>query len=80
MLIDVPESHCICCSNKRKNLSVRKDGKNIVDRVTMEEIGDKKAFCRCWKSAKFPYCDGAHNKHNEEPEENVGPLIVKKLE
>jgi hypothetical protein len=23
------------------------------------------ALCRCFKSAKFPLCDGAHNKHNE---------------
>ena len=33
---------------------------------------------RCWKSKKFPYCDGAHAKHNAETGDNVGPLIVKK--
>ena len=33
---------------------------------------------RCWKSKKFPYCDGSHAKHNAETGDNVGPLIVKK--
>lgn len=27
---------------------------------------------------QFPYCDGAHAKHNEETGDNVGPLIIKK--
>jgi len=36
------------------------------------------AYCRCWKSKTFPYCDGAHNKHNDENGDNVGPLVVKK--
>ena len=35
-------------------------------------------FSRCWKSKKFPYCDGSHAKHNTETGDNVGPLIVKK--
>jgi CDGSH-type Zn-finger protein len=34
-------------------------------------------MCRCWKSAKFPRCDGAHNQHNKDTGDNVGPLIVK---
>ena len=35
-------------------------------------------YCRCWRSAKFPLCDGAHVKHNEATGDNVGPLIVSK--
>ena len=27
---------------------------------------------------QFPYCDGSHNKHNEETGDNVGPLLVRK--
>lgn len=27
---------------------------------------------------QFPYCDGSHNKHNEECGDNVGPLIIKR--
>ncbi|CAG7819441.1 unnamed protein product [Allacma fusca] len=62
------------------NLSVKKDSPKVVDSVDIEEIGSKKVFCRCWRSKKFPYCDGAHTKHNEETGDNVGPLIISKKE
>ena len=26
---------------------------------------------------QFPYCDGAHNKHNKETGDNVGPVNIK---
>lgn len=35
--------------------------------------GETVALCRCWQSKKFPFCDGSHNKLNED---NVGPIIV----
>jgi CDGSH-type Zn-finger protein len=38
--------------------------------------GDKKVYCRCWKSDTFPLCDGAHVAHNKETGDNVGPLIL----
>jgi CDGSH-type Zn-finger protein len=38
--------------------------------------GDKKVYCRCWKSETFPLCDGAHVAHNKETGDNVGPLIL----
>ena len=25
----------------------------------------KIALCRCWKSKKFPYCDGSHREYNQ---------------
>merc|ERR1719415_312973 len=50
----------------------------VVDTIDIEDMGDKGVFCRCWKSKKFPYCDGSHSKHNTETGDNVGPLIVKK--
>lgn len=59
------------------NLSVKKDSPKVADIVDIEEIGDKKVFCRCWRSKKFPYCDGSHTKHNQVTGDNVGPLIVK---
>ncbi|MFQ5341703.1 MAG: CDGSH iron-sulfur domain-containing protein, partial [Anaerolineae bacterium] len=27
-------------------------------------VGKNVAFCRCWQSDKFPYCDGTHRKVN----------------
>nr|7YVZ_A Chain A, CDGSH iron-sulfur domain-containing protein 1 (CISD-1/mitoNEET) [Caenorhabditis elegans] len=61
----------------RCNYKIQLDSNKIVDTVDIEDIGEKKAFCRCWKSEKWPYCDGSHGKHNKETGDNVGPLIVK---
>mmetsp|Transcript_41154 Transcript_41154/g.77114 ORF Transcript_41154/g.77114 Transcript_41154/m.77114 type:complete len:90 (-) Transcript_41154:201-470(-) len=41
-----------------------------------KEIDGKAVFCRCWKSATFPYCNGAHVAHNKATGDNVGPLII----
>ncbi|TRY90111.1 hypothetical protein DNTS_031604 [Danionella cerebrum] len=62
----------------RVNIDISKDSPKVVHSFDMEDIGNKAVFCRCWKSKKFPYCDGAHTKHNEETGDNVGPLIIKK--
>jgi CDGSH-type Zn-finger protein len=44
-----------------------------------ETVPDGKtvAFCRCWQSGKFPYCDGTHRTINAETGDSVGPVIVK---
>ena len=39
--------------------------------------GETVAFCRCWHSEQFPYCDGTHKKVNAETGDHVGPVIVK---
>lgn len=36
------------------------------------EAGEQVSLCRCWKSAKFPFCDGTHRQ----VEGNVGPARV----
>ncbi|KAI6174672.1 ZnF-CDGSH domain-containing protein [Aphelenchoides bicaudatus] len=59
------------CNNK-----IKLDSDKVVDSQDIEDIGEKKAYCRCWKSSKFPYCDGSHNNHNKQTGDNVGPLIV----
>uniref|UniRef100_W5N4F6 Zgc:110843 n=1 Tax=Lepisosteus oculatus TaxID=7918 RepID=W5N4F6_LEPOC len=66
-------------SKKSKvNLDISKDSPKVVHCFDIEDLGSKAVYCRCWRSKKFPYCDGAHAKHNEETGDNVGPLIVKK--
>lgn len=37
------------------------------------------ALCRCFASSKFPLCNGAHNKHNEDHCDNAGPIVLKRL-
>uniref|UniRef100_F1LBW3 CDGSH iron-sulfur domain-containing protein 1 n=1 Tax=Ascaris suum TaxID=6253 RepID=F1LBW3_ASCSU len=62
----------------RINNEIKLSTDKVVDTVDVEDIGEKKVFCRCWKSSKFPYCDGSHNKHNTTTGDNVGPLVIKK--
>ncbi|KAM6953218.1 CDGSH iron-sulfur domain-containing protein 1 [Aplochiton taeniatus] len=66
------------CKKALVNASVSKDSSKVVHSFDMEDIGTKAVYCRCWKSKNFPFCDGAHAKHNEETGDNVGPLIIKK--
>ncbi|XP_045146174.1 CDGSH iron-sulfur domain-containing protein 1-like [Echinops telfairi] len=60
------------------NLHIQKDNPKVVHAFNMEALGDKPVYCHCWRSKKFPFCDGAHTKHNEETGDNVGPLIKEK--
>lgn len=64
------------------NKHLRKEEQKVVDRISVADIsGSEKspvAFCRCYKSSKFPYCDGSHNAHNKKTGDNAGPLLVDK--
>lgn len=60
------------------NTTVKKDQPKVVDTFDVEDLGNKSVFCRCWKSKKFPYCDGAHGNHNKECGDNIGPLIIQR--
>uniref|UniRef100_A0A0N5BEV6 ZnF_CDGSH domain-containing protein n=1 Tax=Strongyloides papillosus TaxID=174720 RepID=A0A0N5BEV6_STREA len=62
----------------RCNKKYKLDQAKVVDIIDVEDIGEKVSLCRCWKSEKFPYCDGSHNKHNEECNDNVGPCLIRK--
>lgn len=60
------------------NLKIQKEVQKVVNIVDIEEIGEKVSYCRCWRSKRFPLCDGSHNKHNEDTGDNVGPLVLKR--
>ncbi|XP_014244872.1 CDGSH iron-sulfur domain-containing protein 2 homolog [Cimex lectularius] len=60
------------------NPSVQKHEAKVVHIANIEDLGDSTAYCRCWRSKKFPYCDGSHGAHNAETGDNVGPVVVKK--
>mmetsp|Transcript_11392 Transcript_11392/g.17085 ORF Transcript_11392/g.17085 Transcript_11392/m.17085 type:complete len:102 (+) Transcript_11392:69-374(+) len=57
------------------NTSIDLDSPKVVTQEKLE-AGEKKVYCRCWKSGTFPLCDAAHVAHNKETGDNVGPLIV----
>ncbi|EME27854.1 CDGSH iron sulfur domain-containing protein 2 [Galdieria sulphuraria] len=54
------------------------NGEQKMEMKATKEVktGDRASFCRCWKSAKHPYCDGSHNKYNKETGDHVGPIVV----
>ncbi|XP_055109468.2 CDGSH iron-sulfur domain-containing protein 1-like [Symphalangus syndactylus] len=62
------------------NLHFQKGNPKIVHAFDMEDLEDKAVYCHCWRSKKFPFCDGSHTKHNEQTGGNVGLLIIKKKE
>lgn len=65
----------------RMMADVYNDGSKAKEKLSIAHNstdGDKGvALCRCWKSATFPRCSGAHNKHNKETGDQLGPVIVK---
>ncbi|CAF0774852.1 unnamed protein product [Brachionus calyciflorus] len=65
------------------NKSLMKNKPKIADIYTKEDISKiidkekKVAYCRCWKSQSFPFCDGSHTFHNTVTGDNVGPLVLR---
>ncbi|XP_051171344.1 CDGSH iron-sulfur domain-containing protein 2 homolog [Leptopilina boulardi] len=60
------------------NPKIQKDSNKVVDCVDIENIAEKAAFCRCWRSDNWPYCDGSHGKHNKDNADNVGPIVIER--
>jgi len=61
--------------HRKINTAVELSSPKVVNNLEIK-AGEKCVVCRCWKSGKFPLCDGTHVKHNEENGDNVGPAIV----
>jgi CDGSH iron-sulfur domain-containing protein 2 len=40
---------------KRFNQKIRMNEAKVVDMIDVEDIAEKAAFCRCWKSKNWPY-------------------------
>jgi len=58
---------------------VQRECPKVVHSFDMEDLEPgKTVYCRCWRSKKFPYCDGSHIKHNDDTGDNVGPLIIQR--
>jgi len=68
-------AHARTHSAQQVNHSVKKTEAKVVDFCYIDDIEDsgKKVLCRCWKSKTFPYCDGAHVKHNETTGDSARP-------
>lgn len=61
------------------NPDIRKTEEKVVDSVVVTDLAKPLTpYCRCWRSATFPLCDGSHVKHNKATGDNVGPLLLKK--
>ncbi|XP_017141470.1 CDGSH iron-sulfur domain-containing protein 2 homolog [Drosophila miranda] len=73
-----PAARCAGKDSGRCNSSIRKNDSKVVTMVDVEDIADQAAFCRCWKTKNWPYCDGSHGEHNKQTGDNVGPVVVKK--
>ncbi|XP_066921864.1 CDGSH iron-sulfur domain-containing protein 2 homolog [Clytia hemisphaerica] len=76
----IPKLSGCSASEGRFNTAHELDKAKVVNSYDIEDLGDKVAFCRCWKSKKFPYCDGTHNAHNKLTGDNLGPVCLSRKE
>jgi CDGSH-type Zn-finger protein len=62
-------------ANARVNTKVDLTSSKVVSTISVAP-GEKLYVCRCWKSSKFPLCDGSHMGHNKSCGDNLGPAMI----
>eukprot|EP00187_Rhodella_violacea_P006477 CAMPEP_0174885488 /NCGR_PEP_ID=MMETSP0167-20121228/737_1 /TAXON_ID=38298 /ORGANISM="Rhodella maculata, Strain CCMP736" /LENGTH=99 /DNA_ID=CAMNT_0016121067 /DNA_START=15 /DNA_END=314 /DNA_ORIENTATION=- len=60
----------------RASAALNPDAEKEAKAIKEVKAGEKFPVCRCWKSKKFPMCDGSHNAWNKENGDNIGPLVI----
>jgi CDGSH-type Zn-finger protein len=55
-------------------MAILNSDKNQRDEICFK--GEKMAFCRCWQSKKFPFCDGSHREYNQLHQDKLGPVVL----
>lgn len=67
---------------KKRPMNIDQDNFPAKHEVNIDTIDRKSrpkkriSYCRCWRSATFPYCDGAHKQHNRENNDKVNALVL----
>lgn len=72
---NAPSSSSMTALGERVNTKIDLTTEKVVSKMNLN-VGETCVVCRCWKSAKFPVCDGAHVLHNKETGDNLGPAII----
>jgi CDGSH-type Zn-finger protein len=67
---NLPGKEKILEMTERKFTQSQQNGRHRT-RVTLRH-GEVIALCRCWRSDRFPLCDGSH----KEKQDNKGPAII----
>ena len=69
-----PQQQSVTSMQEKINSKIELESPKVVNN---EEVaaGEKKVFCRCWKSGTFPLCDAAHVEHNKENGKLFGRIV-----
>lgn len=60
----VAREGCASKNNGRCNQKIRKNEPKVVDMIDVEDIAEKAAFCRCWKTKNVSGLSAIDNHSN----------------